>query len=127
MKNRFEEFPLMEPLKKNRFLINFENTSVPNFLFRNLNLYNEGEKLIFETSIWETVQYTFNPLEIFNLLTVKLEFLDPVGETVSGLIFDVKASNFEKKCAYESDEIMSIDFKFEIDKSTLRTIQLKNE
>ena len=75
MKNRFDGFQQLEPLKKNRFLINFENTSVPNFLFRNLNLYNEGEKLIFETSIWETIQYTFNPLEIFNLLTVKLEFL----------------------------------------------------
>ena len=93
MEKIFENFKMVEPLKKNNFLINFENTSIPNFLFRNFNLYNEGEKLIFETSIWETVQYTFNPLEIFNLLTVKLEFLDPAGETVSGLIFDIEASN----------------------------------
>ena len=68
MKNRFEDFQAVEPLKKNRFLITFENTQIPCYLFRNFNLYNEGDKLIFETSIWETVQFTLNPLDIFNIL-----------------------------------------------------------
>lgn len=126
MKNRFEDFQVVEPLKKNRFLITFENTQIPCYLFRNFNLYNEGDKLIFETSIWETVQFTLNPLDIFNILTIKVEFLDPIGNTVSGMIFNVKATNFEKKCSYETDEIMSVQFKFEIDRTTLKTIY-KNE
>ena len=127
MKKIFEDFKMIEPLKKNRFLIHFENVDIPITLFRDFEFYNQGEDIIFETSIWETVNYTFNPLDIFKILTVKIEYLDPIGDVVGGLSFDVKASNFEKNGSYSSDEIMSVKFKFVIENSTLKPLFLKNE
>ena len=127
MKNIFEDFKMIEPLKKNRFLIHFENVDIPYTSFRDFEFYNQGEDIIFETSIWETVHYTFNPLDVFKILGVKIEYLSPIGDVVGGLSFDVKASNFEKNGSYSSDEIMSVKFKFVIENSTLKPLFLKNE
>ena len=71
MKNIFEDFKMVEPLKKNRFLIHFENVDIPSTSFRDFEVYNQGEDIIFETSIWETVHYTFNPLDVFKILDRK--------------------------------------------------------
>ena len=51
MKNIFEDFKMIEPLKKNRFLIHFENVDIPSTLFRDFEVYNQGEDIVFETSI----------------------------------------------------------------------------
>lgn len=122
MENRFESFKMIEPLKKNRFIISFKGVDIPQYLFRKYEIYNEGEELFFETSIWETVNYVFNPNDLFNIVGVKIEYLDPIGETVNGIDFDIKGSNFNTNMSYEKDEISEINFKFTIYKNTIKLI-----
>ena len=44
----------VEPKMKFRFRVQFSGMEIPDYLFRKYKLYNDGEKLIFETSIYET-------------------------------------------------------------------------
>ena len=77
------KFTPVEPLKSNRFIIKFnKEVTVPEYLFRNFKIYNEGEKLIFKTKMYQTVNYSFNPADLFKITAVKIEYLDPVGEVV---------------------------------------------
>jgi hypothetical protein len=122
MTNILENWKMVEPLKKNRFLISFEGLEVPQFCFRDLKIYNQGDDLIFETSVWQTISYTFNPKDLFQIIGVKIEFLDPIGSVVNGYTFDVKGSNFETDFSYTNDDISTILFKFTIDSSTLKLI-----
>jgi hypothetical protein len=122
MQNILENFKMVEPLKKNRFLITFDKIEIPQFCFRQFKMYNEGEELVLETSIWQTINYTFNPKDIFQISGVKIEFLDPIGSVVNGYTFEVKGSNFETDFAYSDDNISTIHFKFTIDSSTLKLI-----
>lgn len=121
MENRFENFKMMEPIKKNRFIISFKGTDIPDYCFRNFKIYNEGENIVFETSIWQTVNYLFNPTELFEIKGVKIEFLSPIGETINGLDFDVKGLNLDMDCSYSDDNISSVNFKLIIDTITLKT------
>lgn len=122
MENRFENFKMIEPLKKNRFIISFRGSDVPAQCFRNFKIYNEGENIIFETSIWQTNNFLFNPVQLFEIKGVKIEFLDPIGTTVNGLDFEVKGSNMDIDCSYSNDDISSVNFKFIVDSLTLKLI-----
>ena len=75
----FKQFQQIEPLKNNRFLITFEDVNVPQYFFRNYEMFNEGEEMIFITEFLESVTYTFNPKYFFKINRVKLEYLDPIG------------------------------------------------
>lgn len=119
--NLTDQFPI-EPLKNNRFLITFPEVDVRPYLFRNYEMYNEGEKFIFTTDILETVGYTFNPKDFFKITSVKLEYLDPVGEPVGGFIFNVKGSNFRKKGNYSDDELQIVSFVFSVDVDSIQNL-----
>ena len=112
-------FPI-EPLKENRFLINLQGTDVPSHLFRKYKIFNEGEELIFTTQFYETVQYSFNPKDFFNITGVSIEYLDPVGEVVNALDFQVKGSNFERNQSYKNDKLQINKLKLIVDKDTIK-------
>lgn len=117
-------FKYVEPKKSNRFLIKFEGSDVPEFLFKNYHFYNEGDKLFFETKFYETVNYTFNPKDFFSIIGVSLTHLDPTGSEIEVITFDVKTSTFDQKGDYAIDDLLMTEFKFEVD---INTIKMTNE
>ena len=118
----FKQFQQIEPLKNNRFLITFEDVNVPQYFFRNYEMYNEGEEMIFVTEFLESVTYTFNPKDFFKINRVKLEYLDPIGQTAGGMIFKVKGSNFSKKGDYSDDSIQTTQLRFVVDIDSIDTL-----
>ena len=121
----FKQFSQIEPLKNNRFLITFDGVTVPQYFFRNYELFNEGEEMIFTTEFLEAVIYTFNPRDFFKINVVKLEYLDPVGQVVGGLTFAVKGSNFSKKGDYGDDSIQTTQLRFVVDIDSMNTINIQ--
>ena len=117
------KFTPVEPLKSNRFIIKFnKEVTVPEYLFRSFKIYNEGDKLIFKTKMYQTVNYSFNPVDLFKITAVKIEYLDPVGEVVNGLSFDIQGSNLSYKNDYSDDNLSMIDFQFVINPETINLI-----
>jgi len=112
-------FTAVEPLKSNRFLIKLEGVDIPENLFREYKLFNEGDEMIFTTSFYETVNYTFNPKDFFNIISVNIEYLDPTGSIVNGLKFDVKGSNFKRKQSYSKDGLQITKLRFVVDVNTM--------
>jgi hypothetical protein len=124
---QFEQF---EPLKTNRWLIEFEGMNIVPYLFRKYKIYNEGEKIIFTTEFLETVLDTINPKEFFNIVGVKIQYLDSTGAVVNGLQFDIKGMNFEQKMSYGKDKFKTTKLKFIINSDTilpLHIIEKKDE
>lgn len=124
---QFEQF---EPLKTNRWLIEFEGMNIKPYLFRKYKIYNEGENMIFTTEFLETVLDTINPKEFFNIVGVKIQYLDPTGAVVNGLQFDIKGMNFEQKMSYGKDKFKTTKLKFIINSDTilpLHIIEKKDE
>jgi hypothetical protein len=118
----FKQFQQIEPLKNNRFLITFEDVNVPQYFFRNYEMFNEGEEMIFVTEFLESVTYIFNPKDFFKINRVKLEYLDPIGQTAGGMIFKVKGSNFSKKGDYSDDSIQTTQLRFVVDIDSIDTL-----
>ena len=121
-KNGFENFKSIEPLKKNRFIIQFTGIDIPDFIFRNFKIYNQGDDIIFETKIWQTSSYTFNPGDFYRIVGVRIDYLDPIGATANGYTFDVKGSNFKIKKSYEDDGISTVKFRFVVDISSIKLL-----
>jgi hypothetical protein len=111
-------FPI-EPLKENRFLIKIEGTKIHPYLFRKYKLFNDGEEMIFTTEFYETVHFSFNPKDIFDITGVSIEYLDPIGEVVNALEFQVKGVNFEREQSYNNDELQINKFRFIVNKDTM--------
>jgi hypothetical protein len=110
-----EFFKAIEPLKKNRFIIEFnKEVSVPNYLFRKFHIENVGEDYIFTTEIYQTVEYTFNPSDLTKITEVVLKFLGPVGDLVGGLHMVVSGSNIESGGDYSEDDLLVVKFRFVI-------------
>lgn len=118
----FKNFPLIEPLKNNRFLINLKEVDIPVHYFRNYEIFNEGEQIIFVTEFLESVGYIFNPKDFFKIENVTIEYLDPVGNPVEGINFKVKGSNFTKKGDYADDSIQKIQLRFIVDTESIQKI-----
>ena len=117
------KFTPVEPLKSNRFIIKFnKEVTVPEYLFRSFKIYNEGEKLIFKTKMYQTVDYSFNPADLFKITSVTIEYLDPIGDVVNGLSFDVQGSNISFKNDYADDSLSTIYFQFVINTKTISLI-----
>ena len=117
-KYSIENWQLVEPAKTNRFIIKTKGVDIPEYLFKNYKIYNEGEELILTTEFYETVQYTFNPSEFFNIIGVEILYLDPVGIIYNSISFDVKGSNFKKTGSYSEDDLVKNKLIFVIDKNT---------
>ena len=115
----FKQFKSVEPLKNNRFLITLNGAEIPQYFFRKYEMYNEGDQMIFTTEFLESILYTFNPKDFFSITSVKLDYLDPVGEVVGGLNFDVKGSNFYKNGDYGDDSLQTTHLKFVVDVDTI--------
>jgi hypothetical protein len=114
-----QEFPSLEPLKCNRWLIRFEGLDIEPYLFRKYKMYNEGDEIIFLTEYFETVQNTYNPKDLLNIVGVTIEYLDPTGAAVQKLKFDVKGLNFEIKQSYGKDKFQITKLRFVVKTDTL--------
>jgi hypothetical protein len=105
----------IEPAMENRFVIKITGADIPEYLFRKYKIYNEGEELILTTEFLESVMFTFNPTEFFNITEVTIDYLDPTGVPHQSILFPVKGSNFKKVGDYSSNEITTIKMRFIVD------------
>jgi hypothetical protein len=112
-----------EPLKTNRWVIKLKGCDIKEYLFRKYKIFNDADKLMFSTEVYETVQFQINPKDLFNIEDVTIEFLDPVGTVVNGFIFNPKSIQFEQSGDYGSDDLLNYKILMEIDKSTLHSLQ----
>lgn len=110
-----EEFQIVEPLKANRWIIETYPTKIQPYNFRKYKLFNEGELIILETTIMETVTHFYNPVDLMNLTDITIKYLDPVGDIVNGLKMIIKGVNFEKNHSYKNDDILLTKLRFVID------------
>jgi hypothetical protein len=117
-----EKFPLLEPLKCNRWLIRFEGLDIEPYLFRKYKMYNEGDEIIFLTEYLETIQNTYNPKDLLNIVAVTIEYLDPTGVAVQKLKFDVKGLNFKIKQSYKKDKFQITKLRFVVNTDTLHLV-----
>lgn len=111
-----------EPLKTNRWLIKLKGCEIQEYLFRKYKIFNDADKLMFSTEVYETVQFQINPKELFNIEEVRIEFLDPIGTVVNGLVFNPKTIQFEQSGDYGSDDLLNYKILMEVDKETLYSI-----
>ena len=122
------KFEPIEPLQTNRWIIKFnEEVKIPEYLFRNFKLINEGKSFILKTKIYETVQYCFNPKDLFKITDVYIEYLDPTGVMVNGMKLPVKGSNSFKSCSYSKDGFMTTKFSFVIDSENINMYYKNND
>ena len=121
-----EEFQIVEPLKANRWIIETYPTKIQPYNFRKYKLFNEGELIILETTIMETVTHFYNPVDLMNLTNITIKYLDPVGDIVNGLKMIIKGVNFEKNHSYKNDDILLTKLRFIIDANKL-TLLFKTE
>jgi hypothetical protein len=112
-----------EPLKTNRWVIKLKGCDIKEYLFRKYKIFNDADKLMFSTEVYETVQFQINPKDLFNIEDVTIEFLDPVGTVVNGFIFNPKSIQFEQSGDYGSDDLLNYKILMEIDKTTLHSLQ----
>lgn len=125
--SKITDFKPIEPLKSNRFIIKFNSeVNVPEYLFRNFKINNEGGELIFKTEIYQTVDFSFNPADFFKITDVYIDYLSPVGDVVNGLRFNVKGSNLEMKNDYSDDNLSIIKFRFVVDIDSLSLLHKNN-
>ena len=53
---------------------------------------------------------------------MRIEFLDPIGTVINGLIFNPKTIQLEQSGDYGSDDLLTYKILLEIDKLTLQSI-----
>jgi hypothetical protein len=116
----------IEPKTTNRFKIDLIGINIPDYLFRKYKIYNDGSKIMFETSFFESIHYTFNPSDFFNIKSVKLQQVDATGVCIGGLTFDVKNLNFSNIGDYGKDELLTYHFIFEVKIDTIKPIFFNN-
>lgn len=121
-----EKFELIEPLKANRWIIETYPTKIQPYNFSKYKLFNEGELIILETTIMETVINLYNPVDLMNLTDITIKYLDPVGDVVNGLKMIIKGVNFEKNHSYRNDGLLLTKLRFIIDANKL-TLLFKTE
>lgn len=115
MENKMFEFRAYEPLRANRWIIETSPTEITPYLFRKYRMFNEGDKIVFKTEFLETVDETYNPLDLMDITDITLKYLDPVGETVGGFKMIVGGLNFDKKHSYSSDDLLITKMRFVIE------------
>lgn len=119
-------FKPFEPILENRFIINFigENLdSVPVYQFKSYHIINENDKYILTIKMYNSIEYIFNPKDLFKITDVKVDYLDPTGWVVNSITFPVKGSNYTTKGSYSSANLMISEFKFLIDSDKIKLIK----
>ena len=111
-----------EPGWASRFIIQVTGTEIPVNLFRGYKLYNDGDQLILETEFLESIEFTFNPKEFFNITDVEIQRLDPTGFIYSRIQFQVKGSNYLQTGNYASDELLINELKFIANPKTIKVV-----
>lgn len=111
-----------EPLRSNRFIIKFYGMDIPPYLFKSYKFLNVGGEIIFITEFFETCNHTFNPQDIFNVIEVVVERLDPSGVLVQGLKFDVKGVNFVQKGDYSQDSLLTTKVRMVVKENSLNKL-----
>lgn len=72
--------------------------------------------------MYQTIDYSFNPQDLFKITDVTINYLNPVGEVVNGLTFSIKGSNMSYKNDYSDDGLSVIKFLFVIDNDSIKLI-----
>lgn len=114
MENKIPEFRTYEPLMANRWIIETSPTEITPYLFRKYRMFNEGDKIVFKTEFLETVDISYNPLDLMEITNITLKYLDPVGEVVGGFKMIVGGLNFDKKHSYSDDKFLTTKMRFVI-------------
>lgn len=102
----------IEPKKSNRFIINVVGTDIPHHLFTGYKMYNEENTIIVETQFYETVDWTFNPREYFDIEDLLIQHLDAMGNVLVTLDFKVDKIYYEQSGSYYDDEFLINKLKF---------------
>lgn len=118
---------LVEPKKTNRWIIKPNGVNIPEYTFSTYKLYNDGDKLMFETSCYETVMNHINPVELFKFHGITLQYLDPTGEIVGGFTFDIKSLNFSSSGSYKDDNLLTYNFVIEVNIKSFKMLFEDNE
>jgi hypothetical protein len=112
----------------NRYIIRFnKEVMVPEYVFRKFKIMNSGDELIFTTEIYETVDYSFNPSDLFKITDVEVDYLNPVGDVVNGLRFKVIGVNMKQKRSYTKDGLMITKFRLIIDVDSIKLLNENND
>jgi hypothetical protein len=112
----------VEPKKTNRWVIKTVGIDIPEYTFSKYKLYNDGDKLMFEMSCFETVDNTINPADLFNLTGIELQHLNPIGEIIGGYLFDIKSLNFSSSGDYSNDDLLRHNFVIEVNRKTSKML-----
>jgi hypothetical protein len=107
-----ENFKAFEPKKSNRFVINVVGTDIPQHLFKSYKMYNEGKTIIVETEFYETVEWTFNPQEFFDIEDLLIQHVNGVGDVITTLDFKVEEIEYEQVGNYADDGFLMNKLKF---------------
>jgi len=107
-----EKFKHFEPKKNNRFIINVVGTDIPQHLFKSYKMYNYGRTIVVETEFYETVEWTFNPQEFFDIEDLLIQHTNAVGEVITTLDFKVDEIEYEQSGSYADDGLLMNKLKF---------------
>ncbi len=118
------KFDPIEPIMNNRWIIKTYPTGITPYLFRKYKIYNDGADIIFKTQFYETVNETVNPVDLLNITNVNIEYVDPTGNLVGGIMFNVKGINFKQKHSYSEDGLKITKLRMIID--GIHKIELPN-
>jgi hypothetical protein len=119
------KFEPMEPLKSNRWILRTYPLNIDYHLFNEYKLYYDGNDIVLKTWFMESVDKSYNPQDLLEITDVTIEYLNPVGKTVSGLKMIIDSVNFVRKDSYKKDKIMKTKLKFVV--SQIGTISIDNE
>ena len=119
------KFEPMEPLKSNRWILRTHPLNINYHLFNEYKLYYDGNEMVLKTQFMESVDKSYNPQDLLEITDVTIEYLNPVGKTVSGLKMIIDSVNFVRKDSYKKDKIMKTKLKFGV--SQIGTINIDNE
>lgn len=119
------KFEPMEPLKSNRWILRTYPLNIDYHLFNEYKLYYDGNNIVLKTWFMESVDKSYNPQDLLEITDVTIEYLNPVGKTVSGLKMIIDSVNFVRKDSYKKDKIMKTKLKFVV--SQIGTININNE
>lgn len=119
------KFEPMEPLKSNRWILRTYPLNIEYHLFNEYKLYYDGNDIVLKTWFMESVDKSYNPQDLLEITDVTIEYLNPVGKTVSGLKMIIDSVNFVRKDSYKKDKIMKTKLKFVV--SQIGTINIDNE
>ena len=118
------KFEPMEPLKSNRWILRTHPLNINYHLFNEYKLYYDGNEMVLKTQFMESVDKSYNPQDLLEITDVTIEYLNPVGKTVSGLKMIIDSVNFVRKDSYKKDKIMKTKLKFVV--SQIGTINIDN-